>query len=230
MKTGMPRDYKNPIGYWFWNLINRLVVRAFFREFEITGLENMPSQGPFLLVANHSSRWDGLVIQYLLNTRANYMVSPNEIKGMQKPAVLSVGAFPANPRLDLVTYCEQQFRKGEPVVIFPEGNVFNDGQLHKFKRGAAKVALHASGKGVGAPVIPVVISYQFEGTKKVKLQVERPIDPDTYKTLHESDEKQAVALLTDRLFHDVLKVKQGTQPLPTTDLATRRIEQSSMAS
>ena len=91
-------DGKSFYGYPFWNTVNRMVVNTHFHSAYLTGLDNLPESGPFLLIANHSSRWDGPVVQYILNRRANYMVSPNEMKGIQKPAVLSVGALLIRPQ------------------------------------------------------------------------------------------------------------------------------------
>ena len=169
-------DGKSWYGYSIWNVINRIVVSTQFDSIDISGLDNLPENGPFILVANHSSRWDGLVVQYLLNRKANYMVSPNEIKGMQKPAVLSVGAFPANPRLDLVGYATRQLMRGEPVVVFPEGNVFYDGNLRRFKPGTAKIVLNAINKGLDVKVVPLAIKYSFGPFNRLEMQVGEAIN------------------------------------------------------
>ena len=153
-------DGKSIYGYPFWNTINRVVVNLHFNSAMVRGAENLPSSSsPFLFISNHTSRFDGLVVQYLLNRRANYMVSPNEMKGIQRPAVLSVGAFPANPRLDLVGYATRQLLSGEPVVIFPEGNIFYDGETRRFKTGTAKIALEAFERGLDLTVVPLGIHY-----------------------------------------------------------------------
>ena len=59
------------------------------------------------------------------------MVSPNELTGLQGFLLSRVGAFPAHPRLDFVSHVLNQFKKGEPFVIFPEGNVWRNG--HTFR-------------------------------------------------------------------------------------------------
>lgn len=188
-------DGKSWYGYSIWNVINRIVVATQFDSIEITGLENLPENDPFILVANHSSRWDGLVVQYLLNRKANYMVSPNEIKGMQKPAVLSVGAFPANPRLDLVGYATRQLRRGEPVVVFPEGNVFYDGNLRRFKTGTAKIALNAIKNGLDVNVVPLAIKYCFGPCNRLEMQVGEAVNCSqvSYK---QSDYREKIKELT----------------------------------
>ena len=157
------RDCKTAAGYFFWNLVNRVIVPVGLSKLEIDGAERLPAAGPFIVVANHSSRWDGPVVQYLLNRRANYMVSPNEMKGLQGAAVRSVGAFPANPRLDIIGHAIRQLEQDEPVVVFPEGNVFYDDEVHRFKQGAAKIALGAWERGLEVPVVPVAINYIRDG-------------------------------------------------------------------
>lgn len=180
-KYPAPRDGKTKLGYAFWNFVNELIIVHQFKKFEVVGAENIPTEGAFLLIANHSRRWDGPVVQYLLNRRANYMVSPNEMKGLQGAAVMSVGAFPANPRLDPIGYAVKQLRADEPVVVFPEGNVFYDGEVHPFKPGVAKIAMNAASAGHPIPVIPMYISYGGgKVPSSVKLTVGKPIALDDY--------------------------------------------------
>ncbi len=48
-----------------------------------------------------------------LRRRANYMVSPAELKGYQGVTLPWLGAFPADPRHDLIGFAEEGFRKGD---------------------------------------------------------------------------------------------------------------------
>lgn len=155
------KDKKSFLRFTFWNLVNQIVMRVHFKEISVIGRKNLP-KGAFILVANHSSRWDGLVVQFLLNRRANYMVSPNEMKGLQGRAVKSVGAFPSNSRHDLVSYSLGQLLKNEPLVVFPEGNIFRDDYLHPFKKGAAKIALEALSRNYNIPIVPLAINYDYD--------------------------------------------------------------------
>jgi 1-acyl-sn-glycerol-3-phosphate acyltransferase len=88
------------------------------------------------------------------------MVSPNELKGLQGFLLSRVGAFPAHPKLDFVSHVLQQFRKGEPFVIFTEGNVFYDGHTHPFKKGIARIAFAAHQNNIEVPIVPVGITYE----------------------------------------------------------------------
>ena len=200
-KGGMPIDGKTPIGYLFWNIVDRVVVDFHFNRIEVIGPEHLPREGSFILVSNHSSRWDGPVVQHILNRRANYMVSPNEMRGLQGSAVMSVGAFPANPRLDLIGYAHQKLAKGEPVVIFPEGNVFYDGTLHPFKKGVARIALAAARDGLNVPVVPIHIRYSGEEGPCVRVVIGENVSLDEYRD--RADSREAMTELAHRLYGEV---------------------------
>jgi|AGTN01.1.fsa_nt_gi 1-acyl-sn-glycerol-3-phosphate acyltransferase len=203
-----PIDCKNALGYWFWNTVNVVVTATRFAKIEVCG--QLPKEGPFIFVANHSSRWDGPLVQRVLNRPSNYMVSPNEIRGLQAAAVLSVGAFPANPRLDLVGFAEDQLKKGQPIVIFPEGNVFYDSTLHPFKQGTAKIALAAANKGLKVPIIPAYISYQngpdWE-TSTVRVLIGEPLEIDEFAN-SQSEGRDAVKKLTSTLQQEITLLKE----------------------
>lgn len=170
------KDHKTWFRFTFWNFINHIIMRFHFRQIKIEGKENLPC-GPFILVANHSSRWDGPVVQWLLNRKANYMVSPNEMRGMQGRAVRSVGAFPSSSRRELVEFALDRLSSNEPVVVFPEGNIFRDNFLHPFQKGAARIALEAAARNKNVPVVPVAISYANDGFYSVACKVGTPFLP-----------------------------------------------------
>jgi 1-acyl-sn-glycerol-3-phosphate acyltransferase len=209
-KMSMPKDGKTKLGYAFWNFVNELIVVNQFRNIEVVGAENIPEHGAFILFANHSKRWDGPVVQYLLNRRANYMVSPNEMKGLQGAAVISVGAFPANPRLDPVGYALNQLRCGEPVVVFPEGNVFYDGEVHAFKPGVAKIAINAALEGCPVPAIPMYIKYgSGKSPTSVKLIIGRPVKIVDHLNQIEGCERNSQRALSQRFFDEVIGLRDG---------------------
>ncbi len=219
-RYSMPKDGKTLLGYAFWNFVNELVVVSQFRNFEVIGVENLPENGAFLLIANHSKRWDGPVVQYLLNRRANYMVSPNEMRGVQGAAVMSVGAFPANPRLDPVGYAVKQLGAGEPVVVFPEGNIFYDDDIHPFKPGVAKIIMNAASAGHRIPVIPAYISYgRGKSPSTVKIIVGKPIalDERLPKVGVESPgDRNEHRELSQLLYDEVAALRDGRQKLSAT--------------
>lgn len=154
------RDCKDPVSFFLLSLLAKLVIALHFKKVDIRGKENLPATGPFICIANHSSRWDGPTLGRIIDRPANFMVSPNELRGLQGFLLSRVGAFPAHPKLDFVSHVLQQFKKGEPFVIFPEGNVFYDGHTHPFKKGIARIAFAAQQNNIEVPIVPVGITYE----------------------------------------------------------------------
>jgi 1-acyl-sn-glycerol-3-phosphate acyltransferase len=200
-------DQKNWLTYTFWTLVNIILIAFRFRSFQIIGRENLPKDGGFLLVANHTSRWDGLLVYRAVNRPANFMVSPNELKGLQGTVLTSMGAFPADPRFGIIEYAREQMRKGEPVIIFPEGNIFTDGITHPFKNGAAKVAMTSLTDGLDIPVIPAAINYA--GDRKVaQIVFGEPVSLSTYVDQYAEDQIPALRTLSDRMHREVCLLRE----------------------
>lgn len=143
MKRQQIVDQKNRMVYAFWSMVNKIVLARQFKSIEISGAENIPQNSGFMLVANHSSRWDGLLVYNLIGRPSNFLVHPNELLGFQGIVLKSMGAFPASTQFDLQAHINRQLGKDESVVVFPEGDVYRDGVTHPFKCGAARFALNA---------------------------------------------------------------------------------------
>jgi 1-acyl-sn-glycerol-3-phosphate acyltransferase len=178
----------------------RTLVARRFPDLMVMGIENIPKSGPYLLLANHTSRWDPLVVHTLLNREANYMTHPNELKGLQGLVLPGVGAFPADRSLDMDEFIIQQVLRGEPIVIFPEGGVFRDRQLHPFKKGTAHLILACKEAGIDLPVVPVAIEYDQN-----KIVVSPPLKIVTNNPILAQEKNEVVASLTEAL-HQKMRV------------------------
>lgn len=199
-------DRKNALTYAFWSTVNKVVLGNRFVTVEVEGRENLPANRGFMLVANHSSRWDGLLVYNLINRPANFLVHPNELRGPQGTVLKSMGSFPASTQFDLQSHIERQLRKGEGVVIFPEGDVHRDGLTHSFKSGAARFALNAVRAGVDVPIVPVAMKYS-DDLSSVRIKVGEPISTTEYLELFLKESAQAVRSLTDRLQREVCHMR-----------------------
>jgi 1-acyl-sn-glycerol-3-phosphate acyltransferase len=81
----------------------RVVLPFYFRHLKVTGQENIPRTGPVILAPTHRSRWDALVIPYAAGKLATgrdlrYMVSEDEMKGLQGWFIRNMGGFPVNTK------------------------------------------------------------------------------------------------------------------------------------
>jgi 1-acyl-sn-glycerol-3-phosphate acyltransferase len=162
----------------FFYLVNKIVTHFKYKNFKVIGGEHIPASGSFLLIANHTSRWDGCVLMETMRRSANWMVSPNELKGFQGICLRSVGAFPADRRFELLNYVAQRIAKGEPVVIFPEGNIFKE-------------------KGLDLPVVSIAIHYIDKDS--VNIIVSRPVHVDHNRLEQIEDHNERIRTLTSEL-------------------------------
>lgn len=127
----------------------------------VTGLENVPAEGPYILAANHLSFFDSVLLQALCPrpvaffAKAEYFTRPGLTGRAQRWFFEAVGSVPVRrgeqaasvaALEDLVRILED----GGGVGIYPEGTRSRDGRLYRGRTGAAWLALTT-----GAPVVPV---------------------------------------------------------------------------
>jgi len=160
------------------------VLPFYFSRIEVTGQENLPTEGAVILAPTHRARWDAFVVPYatgpyVTGRDLRFMVSANEMKGLQGWFVRRLGGFPIDPEQPGIG----SFRHGvelllnrEMLVIFPEGNIFRDNQVHPLKRGLARIALQVESMqpGLGIKIVPISINYshpfpKWRGTVKVNI-------------------------------------------------------------
>src|SRR5436189_395672 len=131
--------------------IGRLMVRCFYRV-TATGLENLPSGG-FLLVPNHISWVDALVLQLACPRPIRYVIDQAYYhKPVLHPILRALGCIPINIRHShaAVRAAAERIADGEIVCVFPEGQLERRGVLLRLHRGYELIARHAN-----ARVVPV---------------------------------------------------------------------------
>jgi 1-acyl-sn-glycerol-3-phosphate acyltransferase len=147
----------------------RVVMPLYFRKLKVTGQENIPKTGPVILAPTHRSRWDGMVIPYAAGKPETgrdlrYMVSADEVKGLQGWFIRRMGGFPVNtrhPGISSLRHGVELLRNGEALVMFPEGNIYQDGQIHPLKPGMARIALQVESGKLGTDLVIVPISIRY---------------------------------------------------------------------
>ncbi|MBS1956192.1 MAG: 1-acyl-sn-glycerol-3-phosphate acyltransferase [Cyanobacteria bacterium SZAS-4] len=193
------------------NVINNICLNIHFNRVEIVGQENLPKDGPFILISNHYSRWDPPLVQKVLEQRRSiYMASPNEMKGLQGAIIPGIGAFPAVASRAAYDFIANQFRKKEVLVVFPEGDVFRDGTTHPFKSGVARIALNCRATGTNIPIVPMAIRYVENGDNRVaKISIGKPVDVIDYVDEFRSAPTVTIKTLSNRLHREVCHLKVG---------------------
>ncbi|HEY3898467.1 MAG TPA: lysophospholipid acyltransferase family protein [Chthoniobacter sp.] len=141
----------------------RLAVRAYLRiyhRFRVEGLEHLPAEPPFVMVANHTSHLDALTLSAALPWKLRRFAFPIAAGDVffETPAVSWFSAMMLNAlpmwRKSCGSHAMQQLRErliSEPIiyVLFPEGTRSRDGQLGRFKPGLGMIVAESN-----VPVVP----------------------------------------------------------------------------
>ena len=132
-----------------------MVTHTIYR-IRIVGQEHVPFRGPALLVCNHISHSDGLLVGACVQRFIRFMVYRPyyELKPLNWLFRL-MRAIPVTGgnRKEVIQSLErarEELRQGHVVCIFAEGALSRTGTLLPFKRGFERIV-----KGVDVPVIPV---------------------------------------------------------------------------
>ena len=132
-----------------------MATHTIFR-IRIVGQENVPFRGPALLVANHMSHVDGLLIGASVQRFIRFMVWRPffEMKALgwlfRLTNAIPVGTRSPREALEAVRRARQELAAGEVVCIFAEGAISRTGNLLPIKSG-----LHTIVAGTHVPIIPV---------------------------------------------------------------------------
>jgi 1-acyl-sn-glycerol-3-phosphate acyltransferase len=174
---------------------------------EASGVENVPTNGPFVYCSNHQSIVDILVLGSVL---------PGDYKWAAKRSLMKIpflgwhlalaGHVPVDrgqgsrAAADVIGRFEEVLKQGKPLLIFPEGTRSDDGFLRPFKNGGFYAAVRAN-----VPVVPVALEGTYDLMKKgardtgennmrtIRVKIGKPLAP-----LAEGKEKLRVPELRDR--------------------------------
>lgn len=142
------------------------VITHFVYRFKVRGYENIPSQGAAVLVCNHVSFVDAILLM-AASPRPIHFVMDHRI--FQTPVLgwlfkLAKAIPIASHREDPATYeaafarASEVLREGDLLAIFPEGGITFDGQLQSFKGGIMKILERAKADGMEVPIIPMALT------------------------------------------------------------------------
>jgi long-chain acyl-CoA synthetase len=136
-----------------------------FLGFRVRGREHLPEKGPFLLCPNHETYLDAFLLLSALpyrHLKDLFFVGASEY--FQAPLMAWIArrtnVVPVDPDANLIRAMQAGafgLRHGKILTLFPEGERTIDGEIKKFKKGAAILSLN-----LDVPVVPVALKNVFE--------------------------------------------------------------------
>lgn len=137
------------------------VMTSLMFDLKVYGARNIPRRGGALLLTNHESYLDPVLIGVRLRRPLNYMAKSGLFTHpLFGAAIRNLHAFPVRQGqgdVGAVRETIQRLRDGHLLNIFPEGTRSENGQLQPLESGVALVVKRAQ-----VPVIPVLIEGSFE--------------------------------------------------------------------
>jgi len=197
--------------YLFVGAISWPVLRSLFR-LRAEGTENLPSDGGYVLAANHNSNFDPWPLGLpLWPQRFLRFMAKSELYWWPLKLVINAGGgFPVRRGerdVEAINRAVDLARAGYVVAMFPEGTRQRKGLVKRHQpkahTGAARIALEA-----GVPLVPVAIAGTDRLSRLGPLRVRygRPLDLDD---LRDKEASVAAREATERLMTAIAQLQEG---------------------
>ena len=149
------------------NATLRLLLRIFLK-INIKEFEKMPKEGPFIIIANHTSALDGPLMYVFMQPRNMVAMAKKELWNSFATRYLmnlwsSIPVDRENMERKTLQQCFDVLNKNNILAIAPEGTRSVDGSLQEGKEGVAFIAYKQK-----APMVPIVTIGLEDAFKKIR--------------------------------------------------------------
>ncbi|MBF0384433.1 MAG: MFS transporter [Candidatus Omnitrophica bacterium] len=139
-------------------LLNLLIAHSIYK-LKVVGSENIPDKGGALIVANHISFVDGVLIQACLKRPVRFIINKDMYElPCLKPICRAMRAISIDQKsgpkaiLKVLHEARDAVNQGDLVCIFPEGHLSRTGNMLPFYKGFEVIM-----KDLTAPIIPLYL-------------------------------------------------------------------------
>lgn len=175
---------------YFYKLV-RPVLYIFINLYRPTyiGLENISDNENFILVGNHTSYLDPILVASTTKKCVHFLAKDSLYKGIKKPLFKSLGIIPVNRKIkdkNALNKAIECLNSGYVIGIFPEGTINKTKDIiMSFKYGAIKMA-----KETNTKIIPFGIKNKYKFLRKsVIINIGKPY------LVKEVNEKENIKLM-----------------------------------
>jgi len=208
--------------YWLLkSLIAQPLFSAWWRPW-VQGKENLPDTGAAILVANHLSEGETVLLPAMLKRRLVFtpkieLFNLGGFKGwvfnwfLRAIKMLPLDRSGGKASADDMAAFAQVLGDGSVVIMFPEGGRSPDGRLYKGRTGAARLALQT-----GAPIIPIAVfdTYFSKGIFGIPrlvrpgIRVGKPMDFSRYRDA--GNNRDTLRWITDEFMNAIMELSGQT--------------------
>ncbi len=203
------------------HLIVRFVVRCCAPNLRVTGRKNIPLRGAVLICPNHSSDGDPPLISSSV-FRPLWWMGKRELFAdrLVGPLISFWQTFPVDPGSPdraALRRCEELLKRGNGLVIFPEGRVSPTGEMGPILPGAVMIALRAKVKIVPAGVagidkiLPYAEVVPRPSLSPVRVHFGEPISFEDLAHLPAREQREVAAQRLEAAIRAAVEVAKANQ-------------------
>ena len=141
------------------------ILLAGFRRF---GCRNIPRRGGCIIACSHQSFLDPVIIGFSSSRAVNYLARSSLFKrGIFAALIRSYGAMELErdeADMKALKKCVERLRRGEIVLLFPEGTRTRTGEIGPLKPGVFLISSRA-----GVPVVPAAVEGSLKAWPRGRL-------------------------------------------------------------
>lgn len=172
-------------------------------RFRYSGVENVPPRGPFIIMCNHQTEFDGVGIAVAVRKTINrtmmvpwgkYELGTGE-EGLlgrfffNYLTMIPIDRDSADGGVGAIRLSQQYLKEGKILLIFPEGHRYPDGEVGPFQHGIANLA-----RSVPVPIVPMAVWRRPGPDRGIQLNIGKPFFmPDARRSLQVLGEIQGTA-------------------------------------
>ena len=163
--------------------IKFLIIFKLFFRLKVTGQQNIPQDGPFIIVANHSSLLDPVILGVSIKPKIIFVAAAYLFKIRWLGYLLrKANSIPVQRENDIkaIKQTLKILQQGGILGIFPEGGIDRHKNNLPVKAGAAYLATK-----IGVPIVPIKIkgvdkvlprgAKFIRSLNKIEVEIKKPI-------------------------------------------------------
>lgn len=161
--------------YWLATYFMKFWYKLWFGA-KISGTENLPLEGGFVMCGNHLSAHDPIFVAGCCKRKFKFLAKKELFVRGFAGLLKKLGGIPVdrgNNDIGAVKASLRVLKNGEPLLVFPQGTRCKDLKEEDFKNGAGFMAIKTQ-----VPIIPFAICGQFKIGGRLKLKIGKPISTE----------------------------------------------------
>ena len=135
-------------------------IASVMYRMRVVGHENIPAEGAAVLICNHVTFVDALIISAAVKRPTRFVMDHSYYKGfiakalLNQAKVIPIASAKENPAVLERAFerIAEELKSGEMVCIFPEGRITKDGEMNPFRSGIEKIV-----QTTPVPVVPMAL-------------------------------------------------------------------------